>query len=88
MAVLLRGGGGVKGLPLRKRRTKFGTFFSFVIKFRLPLSSRGWEGGGGGLNGNAIKTLPPLRTFFCCFPNTTETNYWLLHLEFTDKAMD
>ena len=38
----LRGGGGVKGLPLRKKKM----LTLFFAKFRLPLSSiEGWGGG-------------------------------------------
>ena len=45
MAVPLRGGGGVKGFPLRKKGLFWGLFIEFLlIKFRVPLSSRGRGG--------------------------------------------
>ena len=41
MAVPLTGGGGRKGLPLRKKGLVWGFLILFVEKFRLPLSSKG-----------------------------------------------
>ena len=43
MAVLLRGEGGIKGLPLRKKRTFFcGFFFYLLKKFRLRNTKKGF----------------------------------------------
>ena len=51
MAVPLREGGGVKGLPLRRKKISFRILKNWLNKFRLPLSSR-----GGGVK--ALMALP------------------------------
>ena len=53
----MRGGGGVKGLVIKEKKTFFGTFFPMFQRSNA-IKLRG--GGGLGLNGPAIKR----RTFF------------------------
>ena len=72
-------------LVQKLRETKiFGYFKTKKYQYKkilMPLSSGG-EGGGGGLNGTAIKKI----TFFCSFPNNYHLIFHPVHLFKSDNV--